>query len=157
VPSSERAERPVSRVDFVNSIERRDAVSTTLPQPGNHELAQLGAFTVDDMVVVNSRALAAIKHGARAECGRIEIVVEHITWMDEEAAAGWSVNEGYEIECDGEPTLRCTLVLGTNGENRTEMGCLATAMHAVHVIPAVRAARPGVLDLADLHHSGALT
>jgi hypothetical protein len=30
------------------------------------------------------------------------------------------------------------------------MGCLATAMHAVHAIPSVRAASPGVLDLADV-------
>jgi hypothetical protein len=30
------------------------------------------------------------------------------------------------------------------------MGCLATAMHAVHAIPAVRQAPSGVFDLADL-------
>jgi hypothetical protein len=30
------------------------------------------------------------------------------------------------------------------------MSCLATAMHAVHAIPSVRAAGPGVLDLADV-------
>src|SRR5437867_798492 len=37
------------------------------------------------------------------------------------------------------------------GEDHTEMGCLATAMHAVHAIPVVRAAPPpGVLDLAEV-------
>jgi hypothetical protein len=30
------------------------------------------------------------------------------------------------------------------------MGCRATAMHAISSIPAVIAASPGVLDLADL-------
>jgi hypothetical protein len=102
--------------------------------------------------VIPTGTVAAIKHGARAECGPIELVIEHITWMDEDAATDWSAHEGYEIEFDGEPTLRCTLVLGTNGENRTEMGCLATAMHAVHMIPVLRAAQSGVLDLADLQH-----
>jgi hypothetical protein len=58
--------------------------------------------------------------------------------------------EGYEIEFDGAPTLRCNLVLGIKGEDHTHMGCLATAMHAVHAIPVVHAAPPGVLDLAEL-------
>ena len=34
------------------------------------------------------------------------------------------------------------------------MGCLATAMHAVHAIPTVLAAPAGVLDLADLSFIG---
>jgi hypothetical protein len=41
-------------------------------------------------------------------------------------------------------------VLGTQGEDHTDMGCLATAMHAVHAIPVAHAAAPGVLDLADV-------
>jgi len=45
--------------------------------------------------------------------------------------------------------LRGNLVLGTKGEDHTEMGCLATAMHAIHAIPGVRAAPPGVLALAE--------
>ena len=38
---------------------------------------------------------------------------------------------------------------GTRGEYHTEMGCLASAMHAVHVVPTVRATSPGIIDLAD--------
>jgi 2,4-diaminopentanoate dehydrogenase len=45
--------------------------------------------------------------------------------------------------------MRCSSVLGTHGEDHTEMG-LARAMHAVHTISVVRAAPPGVLDLADV-------
>jgi hypothetical protein len=86
----------------------------------------------------------------RADCGPVEIVIEHVTWMDANIAPEWSQREGYEIELDGAPTLRCNLVLGTRGEDHTDMGCLATAMHAVHAIPVVRAAPPGLLDLADL-------
>jgi hypothetical protein len=94
--------------------------------------------------------VGAMKLGVRADCGPVEIVIEHVTWMDANIAPEWSQREGYEIELDGAPTLRCNLVLGTRGEDHTDMGCLATAMHAVHAIPVVRAAPPGLLDLADL-------
>jgi hypothetical protein len=92
-----------------------------------------------------------MKLGVLADCGPVIIAVEHVTWMAPEVQPEWSApGEGYQIEFDGAPTLRCTLVLGTRGEDHTEMGCLAAAMHAVHAIPAVRAAAPGVLDLADV-------
>jgi hypothetical protein len=94
--------------------------------------------------------VGAMKLGVRADCGPIQITVEHVTWMGPDVAPEWSRSEGYEIEFDGAPTLRCNLVLGTRGEDHTDMGCLATAMHAVHAIPVVRAAPPGVLDLADV-------
>ena len=93
--------------------------------------------------------VAAMKLGVRADCGPVTIVVEHVTWLDDEVVHEWSTGEGYEIEFDGAPTLRCNLVLGTSGEDRTEMGCLATAMHAVHAIEFVTAAPPGIVDLAE--------
>jgi 2,4-diaminopentanoate dehydrogenase len=93
--------------------------------------------------------VAAMKLGVRADCGPVTIVVEHVTWLDDEVVHEWSTVEGYEIEFDGAPTLRCNLVLGTSGEDRTEMGCLATAMHAVHAIEFVTAAPPGIVDLAE--------
>jgi hypothetical protein len=101
--------------------------------------------------VIPAGTVGAMKLGVKADCGPVTLVVEHVTWMAPQVQPTWSGNgEGYEIEFDGEPTLRCNLVLGTKGEDHTEMGCLATAMHAIHAIPAVRAAAPGVLDLADV-------
>jgi hypothetical protein len=94
--------------------------------------------------------VAAMKLGVRADCGSVEIVVEHLTWLAPDVAPDWTTRQGYEIEFDGAPTLRCHLMLGIDGEDHTEMGCLATAMHAVHAIPVVTAAPPGVIDLADL-------
>jgi hypothetical protein len=99
--------------------------------------------------VVPAGTVGAMKLGLRADCGPVEVLVEHVTWMGPDVMPEWSQREGYEIELDGEPTLRCNLVLGTQGEDHTEMGCLATAMHAVHAIPTVRAAAPGIIDLAD--------
>jgi hypothetical protein len=108
--------------------------------------------------VIPAGTVGAMKLGLRAACGPVKIVVEHVTWMGPQVAPEWSQREGYEIELDGAPTLRCGLVLGIQGEDHTHMGCLATATHAVHAIPAVRAAPPGVLDLADLpSFTGGLT
>ena len=100
--------------------------------------------------VIPAGTVGAMKLGVRARCASVEIVVEHVTWMGPDVEPEWSRSEGYEIELDGAPTLRCNLLLGTKGEDHTEMGCLATAMHAVHAIPVVGAAPPGVLDLADV-------
>jgi hypothetical protein len=102
--------------------------------------------------VVPAGTVGAMKLGLRVDCGTVEILVEHVTWMGPDVKPEWSEREGYEIEFDGAPTMRCNLVLGIQGENHTEMGCLATAMHAVHAIPVVRAASPGIIDLADTTH-----
>ncbi|MCX2930408.1 dihydrodipicolinate reductase [Mycobacterium sp. CVI_P3] len=106
--------------------------------------------------VIPAGTVAAIKLGVRADCGSTSICVEHVTWMSPDVMPEWSRAEGYEIEFGGAPTMRCNLVLGTRGEDHTEMGCLATAMHAIHAIPAVRRAGSGVFDLADLDFRGAL-
>jgi len=95
--------------------------------------------------------VGAMKLGVRAACGPVTIEVEHVTWMAPDVEPTWSAGgEGYHIEFAGAPSLHCSLELGIHGEDHTEMGCLATAMHAVHAIPSVRAAGPGVLDLADV-------
>jgi hypothetical protein len=100
--------------------------------------------------VVAAGTVAAQKIGVRARCGETTIVVEHVTWLGPDVKPEWSGAEGYFIELDGAPSLRCSLLLGTKGEDHTDMGCLATAMHAVHAIPVVLAAEPGLLDLADV-------
>jgi hypothetical protein len=100
--------------------------------------------------VIPAGTVGAMKLGVRADCGDLEIVVEHVTWMDPKVAPEWSGREGYEIEFEGAPSLRCSLLLGIHDEDHTDMGCLATAMHAIHAIPAVRAAAPGIIDLADV-------
>lgn len=99
---------------------------------------------------IPSGTVGALKFGARADCGNVSISVEHVTWLAPDVKPEWSGRQGYEIEFDGAPTMRLQLLLGTNGEDHTDMGCLATAMHAVHAIPVVLAAAPGIRDLADL-------
>ncbi len=100
--------------------------------------------------LIRAGTIGAMKLGLRADCGPVTITVEHVTWMGPDVAPEWVRSEGYEIEFDGAPTFRCHLELGINGEDHNDMGCLATAMHAVHAIPVVRAAPSGLLDLADM-------
>lgn len=100
--------------------------------------------------VIEPGTVAAMRIGIRADCGPVELLVEHVTFMDHDVAPGWPKDECYEITFDGEPTMRCQLVLGTDGEDHSAMGCRATAMHALSRIPDVLAAPPGLLDLADL-------
>ena len=59
----------------------------------------------------------------------------------------WKPVEGYLIEVDGEPGVRCSFH-AVYGEG-ADFG-LITAMPAVHAIPAVVAARPGLVTLAEL-------
>ncbi len=54
--SPARAERPVTRVDFVN-LRPEVAPDAPAPQPDNHELAQAGAIPLGDMVIACSRTL----------------------------------------------------------------------------------------------------
>ncbi|MDV8070844.1 dihydrodipicolinate reductase [Rhodococcus sp. IEGM 1366] len=57
----------------------------------------------------------------------------------------WLV-EGYSVEIDGEPNVR----LSFHTEGDPSGGGLATAMNAVHSIPAVCEARPGTVIASDL-------
>ncbi len=100
--------------------------------------------------IIPAGTVGAQKVGVRAHCGDIGIVVEHVTWLDPDVNVEWSSHHGYEIEFEGEPSFRCQLTMGINGEDHAEMACLGTAMHAVHAIPVVRAAAPGLIDLADV-------
>jgi hypothetical protein len=57
----------------------------------------------------------------------------------------WPV-EGYVVEIEGEPSIRATL----HAKGDPTSGGLSTAMNAVHAIPAVCAARPGIVTAAEL-------
>lgn len=95
--------------------------------------------------------VAAMRFGVVADCGGTEIAVEHITRMADDIAPDWPAEEGYEIAYRGSPNMRCHLLIGDEGvEDHAELGCLATAMHAINAIPRVVAAEPGLYDLSTI-------
>jgi 2,4-diaminopentanoate dehydrogenase len=85
--------------------------------------------------------------------GRPAIVVEHVTRLRDDLAPEWPQPTGsgcYRIRIDGSPAMVCDLALtGADGDHNTG-NLLATAMRILNAIPAVCAARPGLLTPMDL-------
>ena len=70
----------------------------------------------------------------------------------------WKIEDGHVIEVQGRPTVRTTLQFApppdfeaTSLADFMVLGHIMTAMPAVNAIPAVVAARPGIVSYADLH------
>ena len=61
----------------------------------------------------------------------------------------WPMLYGYRVEIDGEPTVRLKLSFRPEDLDNIDIGC-STALPAVNAIPAVCAARPGVITPAEL-------
>jgi hypothetical protein len=71
-----------------------------------------------------------------------------IAWkLGYKIAPDWPIVHGYHVEIEGEPNLRCHFE--PVGATMFDPG-LVTAMPAVHAIPAVCAAPPGIVTAADL-------
>ena len=85
--------------------------------------------------------------------GRPAIVLEHVTRLRDDLAPEWAeppAGGGYRITIEGDPTWRCDLgMVGADGDHNTG-GLLATAMRLLNAIPAVCAAKPGLLVPSDL-------
>jgi hypothetical protein len=61
----------------------------------------------------------------------------------------WTLLNGYRIQIDGEPQVKLLLSFRPGDLTNFDVGT-TTAMPAVNAIPAVVAARPGVMSVADL-------
>ncbi|MDX1886622.1 dihydrodipicolinate reductase [Mycolicibacterium sp. 120270] len=94
--------------------------------------------------------VGAMRFGVEVDCGETVLAVEHLTRMADDLAPDWPTEIGYEVTFEGKPTMRLHLVIGSEGEDHAEQGCLATAMHAINAIPAVVAAAPGLYDLSTI-------
>jgi hypothetical protein len=85
--------------------------------------------------------------------GRDAIVIEHVNRMAPDLAPDWPTAERdgtYRVVFDGDPGLSCELQLGTHERDFSDAGMLATTMRVVNAIPAVCAARPGIVTATDL-------
>jgi hypothetical protein len=76
----------------------------------------------------------------------VDVIVLQLVWrLGYAMTPDWPV-EGYVVEIEGEPSIRATL----HAKGDPTSGGLSTAMNAVHAIPAVCAARPGIVTAAEL-------
>lgn len=85
--------------------------------------------------------------------GRPRIVLEHVTRLDDDLAPHWpqpAGHSGYRVVVTGEPNYTLDLqMMGSDGDHNTA-GLIGTAARLVNAIPAVCAARPGLLSVTDL-------
>jgi 4-hydroxy-tetrahydrodipicolinate reductase len=81
------------------------------------------------------------------------IVLEHVTRLRDDIAPDWpqpTGQGGYRVVLTGEPNYTLDMqMMGTDGDHNTA-GLKATAMRLVNAIPAVVAAKPGLLTALDL-------
>ena len=82
--------------------------------------------------------------------GRPAITVEHITRVGSGQAPEWPVGRGWTVVIEGTPSLKLVATIAINGEDENDQGCLGTAMHALHSIPHLCAAEPGIRTFLDL-------
>ena len=82
--------------------------------------------------------------------GRRAITIEHITRLGADQAPDWPRGRGWRVGIEGAPSMRMEATIAVNGEDENDQGCLGTAMHAIHAIPHVCAAPPGIRTFLDL-------
>lgn len=99
--------------------------------------------------------MAALRFEIRGIVGGEEkIVVEHVTRMHDDAAPDWphgtNPQGGYRIELVGSPSITADIELvGDDGDHNTG-GLVATAARILNAIPAVCAAKPGLISTLEL-------
>ena len=88
--------------------------------------------------------------------GEPRIIIDHIHRVVPEAAPDWprpasDPAHANRIEIQGSPRIvQETVIADEHTGDGNAGGCLATGMRAVHSIPAVCAAQPGILSMLDL-------
>ncbi len=88
--------------------------------------------------------------------GTPAIVIEHVNRITNAAAPHWpraklEENDAYRIIIKGSPNIVLeTVFRGEKDNDPVAGGCLATGMRAIHCIPAVCAAKPGIVSALDL-------
>jgi 2,4-diaminopentanoate dehydrogenase len=110
-------------------------------------------FEVDSGTIQRGTAAALHFEVRGIRNGRTVIVLEHVTRLRDDLAPDWSQPAGhgcYRVQVSGEPNYTLDLqLLGSDGDHNTA-GLKATAMRLVNAIPAVVAARPGLVTALDL-------
>jgi 2,4-diaminopentanoate dehydrogenase len=110
-------------------------------------------FEVDAGTVAKGTA-AALHFEVRGMVGdKAVVVLEHVTRLRDDLGPTWPQPAGhgcYRVQITGEPNYTLDLqLLGTDGDHNTA-GLKSTAMRLVNAVPAVIAARPGLITALDL-------
>jgi hypothetical protein len=82
--------------------------------------------------------------------GRPALKVEHVTRLGPDVGEDWPKGRGWHVRIEGSPSMILETRIGIHDEDENDQACQATAMHAVHAIPPVCAAEPGIRTFLDL-------
>jgi hypothetical protein len=101
---------------------------------------------------ISAGTVGAMNFGARLISeGKPRVVCQHFTRMAPDIAPEWPTGHGWIVDLEGEPSICARISIGTHGSIMpTDDACMGTAMHAIHAVPYVVAAAPGILSLADV-------
>jgi 4-hydroxy-tetrahydrodipicolinate reductase len=126
-------------------VEIEDLRSTYEKRPAVRPI-RIGAHTVEP------GTMAALRFEVQGIVGgKPAIVVEHVTRLDDDLAPDWPRGNGsYRVIISGTPVIRCELEFEDEHGDHAVGGVLLTATRLVNAIPAVCAAKPGLLSALDL-------
>ncbi|WP_319453816.1 MULTISPECIES: diacylglycerol kinase [unclassified Mycobacterium] len=103
---------------------------------------------------IKTGTTAAIRFGVDGRIGdRVVFSLEHVTRLHPDLAPEWPMPAGpgsYRVEVRGDPDLDLDLRLSGPDGNPVTAGFSLTAMRLVNAVPAVCAARPGIITAIDL-------
>ena len=103
---------------------------------------------------VPAGTMAALRFEVEAVVnGKPAIVLEHVTRLRDDLAPDWPQPTGsgcYRVQIDGSPSVTCELTLGDTNGDHNSAALIATALRILNAIPAVCAAKPGILCALDL-------
>ncbi|GAB1516955.1 NAD(P)H-dependent amine dehydrogenase family protein [Actinophytocola sp. KF-1] len=104
--------------------------------------------------VVDEGTAAALRFEVRGMVGdRAVCVLEHVTRLHPDLGPDWPRmpgQGGYRVQVTGEPNYTLDLTIEAGDGDHNTGGLKATAMRLVNAIPAVVAAKPGLLTALDL-------
>jgi hypothetical protein len=147
-----------SNVELVGETWRHSAMllADALDLPIDRiELFRETAITPRDLQVaagtIKAGTVGAMAFGSRlVSGGKVRAVLGHYTRMAADIAPDWPTGDGWVVELHGEPSIKAKIEIGTEGSILpTDDACMATGMHAIHAVPYVVAAAPGIMTLAE--------
>lgn len=110
-------------------------------------------FAIPSGTIERGTAAALRFEVSGSRSGRTVVALEHVTRLRPDIGPSWPQPAGrgyYRVAVTGEPSCTVDLrLLGSDGDHNTG-GLEATAMRLVNAVPAVVAARPGLLTALDL-------
>jgi 2,4-diaminopentanoate dehydrogenase len=137
-----------------------DALGLTVDGNQRHEAVAVATAPIETVWggVYEPGTVAGLRISYVATRAGEPVVTSRLTWrMGDAVTPAWDAKEGYHVQIDGDPALTLDLgILPGSASNvhdlrsAMDLGMTATACPAVHAVPAVCAAAPGLLSYPDL-------